>query len=52
MGKLGMASSHTDGVCLNPSVKADGDTILKDGEYIHPELRKYVEKLITQPKKT
>ncbi|MEM4038944.1 MAG: aminopeptidase, partial [Nitrososphaerota archaeon] len=44
-GKLGLASSHTDGICLNPTLIADGEKIIKDGEYIHPELIEYVKKL-------
>ncbi|MEM1677396.1 MAG: hypothetical protein QXU63_07600 [Nitrososphaerota archaeon] len=38
-------SSHTDGICLNPTLIADGEKIIKDGEYIHPELIEYVKKL-------
>ncbi len=38
-GKLGMASSHTDGICLNPTVWADGEKIIENGEYVHPELK-------------
>jgi 2,5-dihydroxypyridine 5,6-dioxygenase len=44
-GKLGLASSHTDGICLNPTLTADGETVIKDGEYVHPMLRGYVNKL-------
>jgi len=32
------AKSHTDGLCLNPSVWLDGEQIEDDGKYIHPEL--------------
>jgi len=44
-GKLGMASSHTDGVCLNPTVIGDDIKIIENGEYVHPELAKLVERL-------
>lgn len=44
-GKLGLASSHTDGVCLNPTLEGDGVKILKDGEYVHPELEPIARKL-------
>ncbi len=37
-GKLGMAASHTDGVCLDATVEGDGVKILENGEYVHPEL--------------
>ena len=37
-GKLGSASSHTDGICMNPTVFGDDIKIIEDGEYIHPEL--------------
>lgn len=39
-GRLGLASSHTDGICLNPTLTIDGETIIKDGECVHPTLRK------------
>lgn len=38
-GKLGPAPSHTDGVCLNPTVECDGEKIVEEGEFIHEELR-------------
>lgn len=44
-GKLGLASSHTDGICLNPTVIIDGETIMQDGEYTHPTLTKLAEKI-------
>jgi len=44
-GKLGPAASHTDGVCLNPTVWGDGEKILEDGEYVHPELRELAQRL-------
>ncbi|MEM1830672.1 MAG: hypothetical protein QXJ97_03975 [Desulfurococcaceae archaeon] len=37
-GKLGPASSHTDGVCLNPTVECDGELIIVNGEYVHGDL--------------
>lgn len=33
-GKLGLASSHTDGVCLNPTVWADDKKILENGNFL------------------
>jgi len=44
-GKLGLASSHTDGICLNPTVTIDGETILQDGEYMHPTLKQLASKV-------
>jgi len=44
-GKLGLASSHTDGVCLNPTVIGDGTKIIEEGEYVHPELAELARKL-------
>lgn len=44
-GKLGLAASHTDGVCLNPTVEADGEKVLEGGEYVHPELAEIAKKL-------
>jgi len=44
-GKLGLASSHMDGICLNPTLTADGEKILQNGEYVHPKLRELVSKL-------
>lgn len=44
-GKLGLASSHTDGICLNPTVWADGEKIIENGEYVHPELKDMAYKL-------
>jgi len=44
-GKLGLASSHTDGICLNPTVWADNEKIIENGEYVHPELRELAYKL-------
>ena len=44
-GKLGPASSHTDGVCLNPTVECDGEVIIENGEYVHPDLLDIATKL-------
>ncbi len=44
-GKLGSASSHTDGICLNPTVWGDEEKILDNGEYVHPELKELATKL-------
>ncbi len=46
-GKLGMASSHTDGVCLNSTVIGDGVKIIENGEYVHPELIDLAKRLRT-----
>jgi len=32
------AKSHTDGICLNSTVKGDVGTILESGEVVHPDL--------------
>jgi 2,5-dihydroxypyridine 5,6-dioxygenase len=45
-GKLGMASSHTDGISLNPTVYADEEKIIEDGEYVHPLLKPLADKLL------
>lgn len=34
-GRLGPAPSHTDGVCLSPTVECDGEKIIDGGEYTH-----------------
>ena len=44
-GKLGPAPSHTDGVCLNPTVECDGELIIENGEYVHPDLLEVAAKL-------
>lgn len=44
-GKLGSASSHTDGICLNPTVWGDEEKILDNGEYVHPELKELAMRL-------
>ncbi|MEN2974774.1 MAG: aminopeptidase [Candidatus Caldarchaeales archaeon] len=44
-GRLGLASSHTDGICLNPTLTADEEIIIKDGEYVHSSLKEYTNRL-------
>jgi len=44
-GRLGLASSHTDGICLNPTVIGDGVKIIEEGEYVHPELAELARKV-------
>lgn len=44
-GKLGPASSHTDGICLNPTLWGDEEKIIDNGEYVHPELRELATRL-------
>ncbi len=44
-GKLGPAPSHTDGICLSPTVIGDGEDIIADGEFVHPELAEIGRKL-------
>lgn len=44
-GSWGNASSHTDGICLSPTVWGDNDIIIEKGEYIHPELKDLADKL-------
>lgn len=46
-GSLGPAPSHTDGICLNPTLECldDGTKIIENGEYVHPELRDLAQKL-------
>lgn len=44
-GRLGPASSHTDGICLNPTLWGDGEKIIDNGEYVHPELRELATRL-------
>lgn len=39
------AKSHVDGICLDCSVWLDGEQILKDGQFIHPELASLAKKL-------
>ena len=44
-GKLGPAISHTDGVCLRPTVIGDEEIIIRDGEFAHPDLVELASKL-------
>jgi len=44
-GSLGLASSHTDGICMNPTVWADGEVVIENGEYVHPELADLVKEV-------
>ncbi len=44
-GSLGPAPSHTDGICLNPTLVGDGVKILENGDYVHPELKELIPKL-------
>ncbi len=38
MGKTWKAAAHTDGIVLNPTIIFDGETIEKEGRYVHPRL--------------
>ena len=44
-GKVGHASSHTDGICFYPTVVGDGEKVIERGEFIHPELVDLAKKL-------
>ena len=44
-GEPRVAKSHVDGICLESSVELDGELILKDGKFIHPELKELAKKL-------
>ena len=33
------AATHSDGITLRPTLQADGQFIIKDGKYVHPELQ-------------
>lgn len=44
-GKTWKSASHTDGIVLNPTIILDGETIEKEGQYIHPELVKLCKEL-------
>lgn len=46
-GKLGSSASHTDGVCMNPTVIGDGEKIIENGDYVHPDLTELVSRLRT-----
>lgn len=45
-GKLGSAASHTDGVCMNPTVICDGEKIAENGDYVHPDLVELAQRLL------
>jgi 2,5-dihydroxypyridine 5,6-dioxygenase len=40
-----VAVSHSDGITLNPTLYADGQLVIKDGEYVHPELKELAKRL-------
>lgn len=44
-GEPRIAKSHVDGICLDCSVWLDGELILDNGKYIHPELVELAKKL-------
>jgi|GEM_PF-7024345 len=44
-GRLGLAKSHTDGICMNPTVWADGSKVIEKGEYVHPEFKDLADRL-------
>ena len=46
-GSAGFAKSHTDGICLSPTLLGDGIKILEDGRYVHPELKALERELLT-----
>ncbi len=48
LGKAGPASSHTDGIILNPTVWLDDVKIEEDGTYIHPDLKDLATKLLNE----
>ena len=37
-GKVGLAKAHTDVSILNPTVYFDGEVVVKNGRFVHPEL--------------
>ena len=37
-GKVGSAKAHTDVSILNPTVYFDGEVVVKNGRFVHPEL--------------
>ncbi|MCE4612659.1 MAG: hypothetical protein F7C07_02360 [Desulfurococcales archaeon] len=45
-GSLGLAASHTDGICTLPTVAGDKSIILENGAYVHPDLAGLAEKLL------
>ncbi|HLI45828.1 MAG TPA: hypothetical protein VKU94_01380 [Geobacterales bacterium] len=38
-GKFGLAKSHTDCVMLNTTLRADGATIIENGDFVHEDLK-------------
>lgn len=44
-GEPRVAKSHVDGVCLECSVWLDGEQIMDEGKYVHPELKVLASKL-------
>ncbi|MGC9091117.1 MAG: aminopeptidase [Fervidicoccaceae archaeon] len=44
-GKLGPASSHTDGISMSPTLTGDDEKIIENGEYVHPSLAGLASKL-------
>jgi 2,5-dihydroxypyridine 5,6-dioxygenase len=40
------AKSHTDGICLNSSVRLDGEMILDKGRVVHPELKAMADEIL------
>ena len=45
--EVGPASAHTDGIMLNPTVRLDGELIEREGEFVHPKLRRIAEALLS-----
>ena len=45
LGKFGPAKSHTDGICLSPTLIGDGEKIIENGEYVHPKLKDLTKKV-------
>lgn len=46
-GKVGAAKSHTDGICLSPTVVGDSTKIIEKGEYVHPKLKKLAKQVMS-----
>ncbi len=44
-GEPRVAKSHVDGICLNCSVWLDGEQIMDEGRYIHPDLAALAKKI-------
>ena len=45
-GSLGLASSHTDGICTLPTVEGDKSKIMEDGAYVHPDLARIADRVL------